>query len=95
VFIQTDGSQPGGLNDQMLVADAVTGELRRMFSGVAGSEVTGIAVTPDQRTMFINLQHPGDGDPAVSTFPVPFDGVTIPRDATLVITRKDGGVIGS
>lgn len=28
-------------------------------------------------------------------FPAPPDGVTIPRDATCVITRKDGGVIGS
>ena len=51
-------------------------------------------MTEDQRTMFVNLQHPGDGNPALTNFPllnaVP-DGVTIPRDATVVITRKDGG----
>ncbi len=98
LFIQTDGGQKDGLNNQMLVADTATGELKRLFTGVAGDEVTGITVTPDRKTMFVNLQHPGDGDPSLTNFPVlnevP-DGVTIPRDATIVITRKDGGVIGS
>ncbi len=97
VFIQTDGTQPGGQNDQMLVADAASGAVKRLFSGVAGCEVTGIAVTPDRRTMFVNLQHPGDGNPAATNFPEPFTGAggPVPRDATIVITRKDGRVIGS
>lgn len=99
LFIQTDGSQPTvngvQLNDQMLVADPNTGEICRIFSGVTGCEVTGVAITPDRRTMFINVQHPGDGDPSLTNFPKPFDGVTIPRDATIVITKKDGGIIGS
>jgi len=97
IFIQTDGSQPGGANDQMLVADAETGAVKRLFTGVAGCEVTGIAVTPDRRTMFVNLQHPGDGNPTLTNFPDPFTGATgaVPRDATIVITRTDGKVIGS
>ena len=98
LFIQTDGGQKKGLNDQMLVADIMTGELRRLFTGVTDCEITGITVTPDRRTMFINVQHPGDGNPFATNFPVANrnpDGVTIPRDATVVITRKDGGVIGS
>lgn len=99
LFIQTDGSQPEvngvQLNDQMLVADTHTGEIRRIFAGVAGCEVTGITVTPDRKTMFINLQHPGDGDPALTSFPDPFGSGKIPRDATLVVTKKDGGIIGS
>jgi secreted PhoX family phosphatase len=44
------------------------------------------------------VQHPGDGDPSLTNFPVlnaSPDGTTIPRDATVVITRKDGGIIGS
>ncbi|MDH3295057.1 MAG: DUF839 domain-containing protein, partial [Acidimicrobiia bacterium] len=93
LFIETDGSQPGGANDQMLVADTRTGEIRRLFTSVVGSEVTGIAITPDQRTMFINVQHPGDGDSAKTLFPF-YEG-PVPRDATVVITRKDGGIIGS
>jgi secreted PhoX family phosphatase len=101
VFIQTDGDQPGGNNDQMLVADSATKEIRRLFTGVKSCEVTGVAVTPDRRTMFVNLQHPGDGNPANSNFPVGGPGVAadpagpIPRDATIVITRIDGKVIGS
>jgi secreted PhoX family phosphatase len=95
LFIETDGSQPDGMNDQMLVADPNTGDLRRLLAGVTGAEVTGITVTPDRRTLFANLQHPGDGDPTLTNFPAPIDGVTIPRDATLVITRKDGGIVGS
>lgn len=95
LFIQTDGGQKDGLNNQMLVADTLTGEIRRLFTGVTRDEITGIAYTPDRRTMFINTQHPGNGDPSLTNFPAPFDGVTIPRDATFVITKKDGGIIGS
>lgn len=95
LFIQTDGGQPHGLNNQMLVADPHTGALKRLLTGVTGDEVTGITMTPDRRTAFVNLQHPGNGDPSVTNFPAPQDGVTVPRDCTLVITRKDGGIIGS
>lgn len=95
LFIQTDGGQKDGLNNQMLVADTVTKELRRLFTGVTDCEITGITVTPNRRTMFINIQHPGDGDPVQTNFPAPTDGTTIPRDATIVLTRKDGGIIGS
>ena len=99
LFIQTDGTQPvvNGvqLNDQMLVADTKTGEIRRIFSGTAGCEVTGVTVTPDYRTMFVNLQHPGDGDPTVTNFPAAQGSGKVPRDVTIVITRKDGGIIGS
>ncbi len=94
LFIQTDGDQPDGANDQMLVADPASGEVRRMFTGVKDCEVTGITTTPDRRTMFINLQHPGNGDPAATTFPDYVDGA-VPRDATIVIRRKDGGIVGS
>jgi secreted PhoX family phosphatase len=98
LFIQTDGGQPNGLNNQMLVADTRTGEIRRLLEGVRGDEVTGMTMTPDRRTLFVNLQHPGEGNPNVTNFPVErtfADGQTVPRDATLVITRNDGGVIGS
>ena len=94
VFIQTDGSQPDGLNNQLLVSNA-DGVIKRLFSGVAGDEITGMAVSGDQKTMFINTQHPGNGDPALTNFPAPTDGVTVPRDTTIVIRRKDGGIVGS
>ena len=95
LFIETDGGQKDGLNNQLLVADTETGKLSRLLTGVTGDEITGITVTPDRRTLFVNTQHPGNGDPTQSNFPAPYDGITIPRDCTIVITKKDGGIIGS
>ncbi len=66
LWIQTDGSYAnsgdyaGQGNNQMLVADPDRGDLVRVFVGPGGCEVTGIAFTPDMRTMFVNIQHPGE-----------------------------------
>ncbi len=102
LFIGTDGGQPDGLQDQLTVFDTTEnlapGELptpRRLFVGVRSDEITGWAQTPDQTTAMINMQHPGNGNPASTNFPAPTDGFTIPRDCTIVITRKDGGTVGS
>ncbi|MEM6253553.1 MAG: PhoX family phosphatase [Cyanobacteria bacterium P01_D01_bin.156] len=95
LFIGTDGGQQKDLNNQMLVADPATGEIRRLFTGVAGDEITGCAVTPDRTALFTNTQHPGNGNPELTNFPAPTDGVTIPRDCTVVITKNDGGIVGS
>jgi secreted PhoX family phosphatase len=96
LWIQTDmsGSQlrsgPFG-NNQMLVADPRTGELKRFLVGPLGAEVTGITATPDFRTLFVNIQHPGEGSTAdnlLSTWP---DGPgKRPRSATVIISRDDG-----
>jgi uncharacterized protein len=97
-WIQTDGTQPITCNNQMLAADPYrtdasgNPEVRRFLTGVVGCEVTGIAMTPDQRTLFINLQHPGER--GGSTWPQN-DGIPTPRSATVVVTKNDGGVIGT
>ena len=99
VWIQTDGTQPLGANDQMLAADPYfdgekgTPKLRRFLTGPIGCEVTGVITTPDQRTMFVNIQHPGEAG-APSQWPHT-DGIPTPRAATVVITKNDGGVIGT
>ena len=95
LFIQTDGGQKDDLNNQMLVANTRTGKIRRLFTGVTGDEITGLTVTPNQRTMFINTQHPGNGDPTLTNFPAPQGSGKIPRDCTFVITRKNRGIVGS
>ncbi len=78
------------------MADTETGEIRRLFVGLADDEITGITVTPDRRTLFVNTQHPGNGNPAATNFPVPGSGgPQVPRDSTFVITRKNGGIVGS
>ena len=70
-------------------------EFKRLLVGVSSDEITGIAYIPGRETMFINIQHPGNGSPTSTNFPAPFDGTTIPRDSTLVLRRKGGGVVGS
>ena len=101
VFIQTDGSQKDGLQDQLIIGnifgekDENGLEFKRLLVGVSSDEITGIAYIPGRETMFINIQHPGNGSPTSTNFPAPFDGTTIPRDSTLVLRRKGGGVVGS
>jgi secreted PhoX family phosphatase len=104
MWIQTDGRQPDGSNNQMLMADPATREIKRFLVGPVDCEVTGVTMTPDSRTMFINIQHPGDGgfgpdagpDNPTQTSSWP-DGENAgrPRPATVVIQRKDGKVVGT
>ncbi len=102
LWIQTDmsGSQqsdgPYG-NNQMLVADSKTRQIKRFLVGPVDCEVTGISFTPDMKTMFINIQHPGDrSTPTKLTSSWPAnDKTSRPRSATVIVTKDDGGVIGS
>jgi secreted PhoX family phosphatase len=75
----------------MLVSDPKTGETKRFLVGPQGAEVTGITATPDFRTLFVNIQHPGEDSTATnytSTWP---DGPgRRPRSATVIVTRDDG-----
>jgi uncharacterized protein len=92
-------------NNMMLAADPATGEIRRFLVGPRGCEITGITTTPDQTTMFVNVQHPGEtttfwGTPTpenprlVSSWP-DFDPAGRPRSATVVIRKIGGGKIGT
>lgn len=109
LWIQTDGKYgndgdyAGQGNNQMLVADPASGELRRFLTGPRGCEVTGITWTPDQRFVFINIQHPGEGPDLDEAQARPLsasrwpdgDRATRPRPATVVIWKQDGGMVGS
>jgi secreted PhoX family phosphatase len=98
VWIQTDGRQPGSFNNQMLVADPTDVDsagrpaVKRFLTGVIGSECTGVIATPDQRTLFTNIQHPGEDGGSVWPHE---DGLATPRSATVIVTRDDGRVVGS
>lgn len=83
--------------------------LRRFLVGPVQCEITGIESTPDGRSLFVNIQHPGeDGSydkPGSNWPPLPASGSTAisataattagtrPRSATVVITKDDGGVV--
>ena len=96
LWIQTDGNYSnaegfaGQGNNQMLVGDPVTGEIRRFLVGPRECEITGMAWSADGRTLFVGIQHPGeDGN---SHFPD--GGDTVPRSTVIAVTRDDGGLIG-
>jgi secreted PhoX family phosphatase len=98
LWILTDGDSTnagdfaGMGNNQMLCADPVSGEIRRFMVGPVGCEVTGISFAPDQKTLFVGIQHPGEN--GGSTFPEHLPNGK-PRSSVMVITREDGGVIGA
>ena len=111
LWIQTDistaamhrGAYKAMGNNMMLCADPASGETKRFLTGPSGCEITGSAFTPDRRFVFINVQHPGEtaserSDPtrpqAVSNWP-DGPGGGRPRSATVVIRRKDGGIVGT
>jgi secreted PhoX family phosphatase len=88
LWIQTDGSDAAPYqNNMMLAANPETREIKRFFVGPQGCEVTGVVSTPDVKTMFVNIQHPAANWPDASD--------PRPRDATVIVTRDDGGVVGA
>ncbi len=96
LWIQTDGSYSdegdfaGQGNNQMLLGDPATGEIRRFLVGPRECEVTGITWSADRTTMFVGIQHPGEK--GGSHFPG--GGDSVPRSAVIAITRVDGGRVG-
>ncbi len=98
LWIMTDGKYSnkdnfaGMGNNQMLCGDPETGEIHRFLTGPIACEVTGLTFSPDYKTMFVGIQHPGEkGKP--SHFPA--GGDSKPRSTVVAITRTDGGVIGA
>ena len=78
--------------------------LKRFLVGPKEAEITGIAMTPDCKAIFINVQHPGEESQPDYSNPASFgshwpatqtgaNSSSRPRSATVVITRKDGGVL--
>lgn len=87
---------------ETIVGAKVTDEnLRRFLTGPKECEITGVTMTPDFKAIFINVQHPGEDSKSYSTptshWPAtqkdPNNKTARPRSATVVITRKDGGLI--
>lgn len=81
-------------------ANATPNSVRRFLVGPKDCEITGVAVTPDGKTMFCNVQHPGENGSLAAPSSAWPDSQTVagstkrPRSATFVVTRKDGGAIG-
>jgi uncharacterized protein len=76
--------------------------LRRFLTGPKECEITGVDSTPDGRTLFVGIQHPGeDGTPAAPTSKWPDSqgnanapATTRPRSGVVFIRKNDGGIVG-
>ena len=96
LWIQTDGNYSnendfaGMGNNQMLIGDPATGEIKRFLVGPNECEITGTAFSGDRRTVFIGIQHPGER----GNSHWPGGGDSVPRSAVIAIDRNDGKPIG-
>ena len=103
IWISTDGGpENAGIADGLWASDtAGYGRAlpRRFYRAPSGAEVCGPRFTPDDRTLFLAIQHPGE-DPG-STFERPstrwpdFVEGAPPRPSVIAIVKLDGGEIGS
>lgn len=95
----TNTDSTGATATQATFVGAAPGtDLRRFLVGPKECEITGIDSTPDGRTLFVNIQHPGENGEAnmpTSNWPASQSGTNSgrPRSATIVITKTDGGVV--
>ena len=99
------GAVVTGNQDTFVGAALGEAQLRRFLVAPKGAEVTGITESADGKTLFVNIQHPGENTPALGTataytFESQWPGnqsygpTGRPRSATLAIQRTDGGIIG-
>jgi secreted PhoX family phosphatase len=111
LWIATDGNNAKrtGRTDGVWALETegtARGTAKLFFRCPVGAELCGPEFTPDMETLFVAIQHPGEGlhdrpgEKALSTFDDPstrwpdFQSSLPPRPAILAITRKGGGKIG-
>ena len=92
LWIQTDGNYSnkfefeGQGNNMMLYADPKSQTIKRFLVGPIACEITGLCFSPDKKTMFVGVQHPGE-DGFQSHFPE--GGDTRPRSSIVAISMKN------
>lgn len=102
LWITTDGMQ-----EAVGVADGVyatvtrgpyRGYTRQFYRAPVGAECTGPCFSPDDTTLFVSVQHPGEGG---GTFANPstrwpdFKAGMPPRPSVVALMKEDGGQVGT
>jgi secreted PhoX family phosphatase len=100
LWISTDGNALGS-NDglfAMPVAGRERGHVRQFLSVPVGAETCGPLITPDRRSVFVAVQHPGETSGATPENPSshwPDGGDSQPRPSVAVAWHTGGRKIGS
>ena len=93
LWIVTDGAQPRDNNNGCFVCPTQgdnRGDVRQFMSGPIGAEICGCEITADERTLFLTVQHPGDGGSAVDPVSSWPDGAdAAPRPSLVAIEPTD------
>ncbi len=93
LWIVTDGVQPRETNNGCFVCPTEgehRGDVRQFMSGPVGAEICGCEITADGRTLFLTVQHPGEGGSAVDpTSRWPDGGNAAPRPSLVAIEPTD------
>lgn len=109
LWVATDGNSQAktGRCDGLWAVETegpLRGASRHFFRVPAGAELCGPRFTPDGETLFLAIQHPGEGDgsdPKSGVYENPatrwpdFKADMPPRPSVVAITRKGGGKIGA
>jgi secreted PhoX family phosphatase len=110
LWIATDGNAASktGRTDGLWAMETegpLRGTSKRFYQVPTGAELCGPCFTPDDETLFVAIQHPGEPDEndpnaAPATFENPstrwpdFKSKMPPRPSVVAITRRGGGKIG-
>ena len=103
IWISTDGQDDAaGFADSVYAAETAgprRGATRCFFSAPRGAEICGPEFTPDGKTLFLSIQHPGEEsgstyDKPSTRWPDFKEGVP-PRSSVVAVTKSDRGEIGS
>lgn len=99
LWLVTDGAQPTGGNNGCWVCPTsgpARGRLQQFMSGPVGAEICGCQFTPDGETLFLSIQHPGEGGSiAHPRSHWPDGGDTQPRSSVIAIRKAGGGRVGT
>jgi secreted PhoX family phosphatase len=104
--VATDGNneKATGRADGLWAVDtegAARGTSKHFFRVPTGAEMCGPEFTPDLETLFVAVQHPGEGEDTPATFENPttrwpdFKDNMPPRPSIVVITKQGGGKIAT
>ncbi|MGE0595912.1 MAG: PhoX family phosphatase [Hyphomonadaceae bacterium] len=101
LWVATDGNPSTGAADGLWALETegpLRGTGRAFVRAPIGAEMCGPRFTPDGRTLFLAIQHPGDGEGAnfenpTTRWPDFREGMP-PRPSVIALYRRDGGQIG-